>query len=700
MPSETGSSPSNPPYTDYPECPLARFDWKATSDDMLYAMRDAFAEDHPFFLEQVYDDLSDNLSVESTDDALAAFGQEVTVQGLALVDIDEGNDEYCLALVPFDQQDAFIKDTKKQTGLRATLCKQARKKAGTPAKRVNLSKRLITDEYIMGDNARSSWGERGLDFKAGSRYVLRTHRLYGPEGGGLGVFSSWLDLDTWPPRPYPCSRHLYHYACDGRDGGLWALLASRPELEGTPEEYLPSHRKQQDGFVYLTPNPVDEQTWRGIPFPEGSEPTYSHLFFLDEELFFEQEREVWVLPRTGSLEPEQVTPQSWRKLFTIELPDDWLSYQGYPYPIRTGDGEQFIAAGGTLYSWRDGVCERLPDRHVRRGPTGHTVATDEHEFMYVDDQIRLIALDVRTGAERFRPLRYGTTRSTMHDLGDGWAAFLSNGTTPSDVPIALFWNRHTDEWAPLFRGALGREAIMHIEPYTDGSILLFSYERRLYRVFNLIEQARKLRGKKTVEFGAWSEDPEAGSNTWFSPAMARELGLTDIRRIELLDGDKAMLHAPEGIFWIERADGLWNKVHADRKAERPAHEQRVFGDGSFAYTVYRMLTAEDFEVYRTYPPEAQTGTQAAGVSSPAETAGGEASAPPSQDQAAEPQADPGPELEAEPGPEPEAASARGGLAVRILTCLLLVFAFVYTLIKLLIVRPIAGLIRLLTRPFR
>jgi hypothetical protein len=382
----------------------------------------------------------------------------------------------------------------------------------------------------------------------------------------------------------------------------WALLLDRPELAGTAEEYLPSKKRQMDGFVHITQNPVDEQSWQAVPFPKGSEAAYSYVSFIGDDLFFAQERVVWVLQNITALALASVTPDSWRQLFTVEESGEWRSHLNSPYVLKTGNGANYIGMCGKLHLWQNGECRAI-EPVLRLGHRGYYAATScECGIVYVDQEIRLVELDVQSGRERVRPLGYTTGWVTMHDIGGGWMAFLPNGT-PGGVPVALFWNMNTDEWLPLFKSALDGSAIRKIVPYAEDSVLIYTFGHRLYRVFDLIGQARILRGKKQAQIGEWSDDPEEGSSAWFDSAFEAELDLTNVRKIQHFKDGTAMFNSNEGIFQVVRASGLWNKIHAQRKAKRPAHDQKVFGDGSFDYLVYRMRTFNDWDLYRRFPSE-------------------------------------------------------------------------------------------------
>lgn len=645
-------------FVPYPDCPLVRVDWKVGTDDILYELRKVFGKSHPFLFEKSFDELADNYYTEATDEIVQAFGQEISLHKTALVSIDEGNDEYCLTLVPFDMHKDFCRFVKIHTKNRAILCRQPHKKNGTAAKRIQLSKQLECEEYIMDNNLSSTWSQRMLDFVPGSPYVLRNHRFYKTQGHKKSLFSSWLDVENWPPQAYSCSSDVDDFAFSP-EYMLWALLI------GVTEEYLPSNKKKLDGFIRITKNPPDEENWQRISFPRGSKNNYADIFFIRDDLFFSQGEKVWVLKGIASLALEDIKPNSWKALLTIKEPKGWHSHECNPYLVTTGDGTRYITAAGKLYSWCDGKCMELPYR-VRKGSMGFFVPGDAQSFMYVDEEMRLVALDVKSGKERFRSLGMDAAWITLQDIGEGWFAFLANERTPSSAAIALFWHRESDEWVPLFRGAIGRSAIRHIEPHKEGAVLIYTYERRLFRVFDLIAQARVLRGKKTLDVGAWSDDSEEGSTSWFYPALEAELALTGIRRVESLGDGKVMFSSNEGIFWVEQAEGLWNKLHTERKQKRPAHAYKVFGDGSFVYRVYRMLSADNLALYREYPQE-----------KPPEFSGQEE--------------------DASQGGIAQEEGKKAGIAAWILADILFVCVLVYSLVKTLLVKPLAGLVRFIVK---
>ena len=132
----------------YPTFPPTYTDYNTPSPDILFALRDTHQNTYPFLSESVFDDLAENYAAEEPEDFLDALGQELTCFQHTLYELETDSDSYSLIIISEDQIEEFKAELKAQKQ-KAQQRKQTRRKAGTPAKRINLGKRLPCDKMTL-----------------------------------------------------------------------------------------------------------------------------------------------------------------------------------------------------------------------------------------------------------------------------------------------------------------------------------------------------------------------------------------------------------------------------------------------------------------------------------------------------------------------------------------------------------------------
>ena len=123
-------------------------DWKSESADILFALREKYSDELPCVLQSNYDELAENYAAEQPESFLDALGQEVTCDGYFLYDADSDRDSYALFLVTADKEEE-LKAALKKDKVKCKQRKQARKKTGMPAKRIDLGKRLSCEKISL-----------------------------------------------------------------------------------------------------------------------------------------------------------------------------------------------------------------------------------------------------------------------------------------------------------------------------------------------------------------------------------------------------------------------------------------------------------------------------------------------------------------------------------------------------------------------
>lgn len=127
---------------------FAEVDWKCSSEDVLYAVRAAYKKEFPFLTEKNFDELSENYATEQIDNYINALGQEISVYGYLLYEVDADGDCYLFAVIS-PQDEAEFKEILKVGKKSGTLRKQPRRKAGEAAKRMKFKKRISYETYSI-----------------------------------------------------------------------------------------------------------------------------------------------------------------------------------------------------------------------------------------------------------------------------------------------------------------------------------------------------------------------------------------------------------------------------------------------------------------------------------------------------------------------------------------------------------------------
>ena len=119
---------------------FAETDYKANSQDVLFALQEEFRNEVPALDSDDMKSLAENYSMEQTLDVIRAFGQELSATHL-LYTVEEDSDSYVMTIIPKDEEDAFVSEMK-VLKRKVTLMLQPRKKAGSRAKRFDFGKQL------------------------------------------------------------------------------------------------------------------------------------------------------------------------------------------------------------------------------------------------------------------------------------------------------------------------------------------------------------------------------------------------------------------------------------------------------------------------------------------------------------------------------------------------------------------------------
>lgn len=166
-------------------------DWKCESGDALFALREKYQSEYDWLKQQNFDELAENYAAEEPETFFDALGQEMTCFESYLYELDTDSDEYALIIVPIEKE-AELKADLKKNKCKGIQRKQARRKAGMAAKRIDLGKRLpcekvsLTQGYSVNLVANCMKGDLLLDY---SNFSVERR-----------FCAALLDINVWPPK--------------------------------------------------------------------------------------------------------------------------------------------------------------------------------------------------------------------------------------------------------------------------------------------------------------------------------------------------------------------------------------------------------------------------------------------------------------------------------------------------------------------
>ena len=481
-------------------------DWKTGIEEALHALRNHFGSKYSFLHDEKLDAVADNYAGEELEEQMKALGQQLTVYGAALYNLDRGSDEYGLFLVAQDDMEAF-EAYAGENGHVIEQLRQPRKKFGSIAKKIKLSEKL---PYALFNVPVHSY------LKFAGNFVANTIRHYTEQGGFSHKTQVCYNLETWPPKK-STSKEIINYVAYNRQYGIWAAIFGEDNTATS---------------LRVSSAPFEKKSWTEIPFPEkpdlekwATDPAYKYyhadvLDVLTEPLWvgpdlllaytrrhkpgsFASVTHVWAVPNAanGGTECYKVTV----------TPPCALERGEYPHLAQTGN-DTYVLLSGRFYTWANG--ELLETGIEALAHTDfHAVATGPHTFAYVSEG-RLVEVDMRRSCSRFRELKHLDHAANVRRLNDKWAVLLRHGYPSSALDIAQFWHIETDQWLRLSLGAFGKDGISDMVQLDDGAILVETVQE-LCKVDDLwvflVEQPGAV-----LEMPAWDAD-------WSSRNLAEDV---------------------------------------------------------------------------------------------------------------------------------------------------------------------------------
>ena len=466
----------------HPSFPPAYTDHNTPSPDILFVLRDSYRTACPFLAKSIFDDLAENYAAEEPEDFLDALGQELTCYGHALYELSTDSDSYALVILPEKRieefKDALKAEDKKQ---KATQHKQARRKPGSPAKRINLGKRLPCDKMALA----AGYGVKltgdcidevlWLDYNMSTENEAASTRRY---------CSAYLDLKEWPPKQSADIELLVRNIAKRPDGVFAALVQKNAVNE---KGYL-----SDKNVAIITGTDIAQiEKWPCVHKNLDSE--WSAMQWFEGELFAADSNCVYhvkdVTDITNSCEkvlelkggdvrwfPKFFVSGGRLYLFMHQSVYEWRKKSGLfkkghefkkVYTIDGFNAWDFVPVGDSK------VAFQVRPKSVPRGQT----------------ESKLTLLDLKTGKESHYPCHYGYVRKWT----EGRICVLPIDVT-SKTPIIECFDFDSGERRNLMYGALGKDSVRDIYEVSCGTILE-GREKNIYRTTELwefMEEAKEL----------------------------------------------------------------------------------------------------------------------------------------------------------------------------------------------------------------
>lgn len=439
-------------------------DWKAGIEEALYALREDFGRRHSFLDDVKLDEVADNYAAEEPEEQMLALGQQCTVYGAALYNVDRGSDEYGLYLVLKDDMESF-EACAQESGTTVTQLKQPRKKFGSIAKKIKHEDKLPYAKFKLPENSH-------IEFAG--EFAANQIRHYTVQGAFSHKTSVSYNLATWPPRKQT-NKDVINYVAYSPEYEMWAAVFGEDSLNAK---------------LKVSPTPFEKRSWREIPFPETpnlakweADPAYKYYH---GDVLDVLTRPMWVGADLVLAYIRRHKPGSFASVTHVWLvenaanggsqcrkimvtPPCALAHGEFPHLAQTLNNT-YVLLSGRFYALENG---ELKDTGIEA--LTHTefdaVPTGPHTFAYVAEG-RLVEVDMYRSCSRFREMRYMDYKAFMRKLNDDWAVILRYGYTNSALDLAQFWRIKTDEWLRLKYGAFGKEGIKNIVQLNDGGILV------------------------------------------------------------------------------------------------------------------------------------------------------------------------------------------------------------------------------------
>ena len=441
---------------------IVEVDYKAESEDILYALKEAFRDEVPKLDSDDMTSLAQNYSMEQTLDVIKAFGQEISTTSHLLYTIEEDSDSYVMTIIPADEEDDFVS---KMKGLkRKTKCMlQPRKKAGSPAKRNDFGKQI--------NGTVIKWDEDKWILPSSLDRIYYSHSLTDDDKGGFS------DIFYFDPQPVIIHTTPKLIKCLAQKDGYYAVCYNNPARES-----VSSGLKDHTSYIAVGKNLEDISKWEIICRIERDKqnPTSNSIcdcIWYGSDLFLATVNRVYTIKdaKNGGC-----------KLITVlEFPVDY-SLTSCFFMV---DDSLFVLIQGKIYKWTKGGLFKIEGfnkcifkmESSPHGPENVFVINDEEVAFAEPKQFSrskeiqtrsLIILNVRTKKTR----KVECFRGWLRSVEKGRVIVLCTGhemvKDKKDLPLMVIMDLNTGERKTLPYGCLGSSEIKDVYVTRDDRLLL------------------------------------------------------------------------------------------------------------------------------------------------------------------------------------------------------------------------------------
>lgn len=396
-----------------------------------------------------------------------ALGQELTCFGYILFELATDNDSYALVILPENQMDEFkvCLKSRKQKG---TQRKQARRKVGTPAKKIVLGKRLPCDKISLAAGYK---GNLITDCIDGIRWLD-----YSMDAGARTYCSAALDINEWPPRQNADVELLVHNVAKNPDGLYAALVQSNLSDEK-------GCLIKRDEELVIGSDITKIKEWKCVYQEQNLE--WSEMIWFEGELF--------AADRSCVYRIRNVTDSANSHEKVLELKEGDIRW--YPKFFILGD-RLHLFMHQSIYAWgkKDGLFRKGSEfKKVYTidgfnawdfAPVGDTRVAFQVRPKYISrggTESSLTVLDITTGTETCYPCHYGYVQKWK----DNRICVLPMDVK-SKMPIMECFDFDLGEKRNLMYGALGKELVHNIYETACGTVLEGN-GKNIYRTTQLWE---------------------------------------------------------------------------------------------------------------------------------------------------------------------------------------------------------------------
>ena len=458
--------------------PLTDIDHNTPSPDILFALRDSHQDTCPFLSESVFDDLSENYAAEEPEDFLDALGQELTCFEHVLYELFTDSDSYALTILPKDKIEEFKAELKVQKQ-KATQRKQPKRKAGMPAIRIDLGKRLSCEKIALEAGYKVHLTMDCMDEILWLDYNMSV-------GNGTSntrrYCSAFLNIKEWPPKQSKDIELLVSKIAKGSDEVFTALVQNNTVNEN-------GNLADKNTSIVTGSDIAKIEEWQCVHKDSNLE--WSAMKWFGGELFAADQNCVYRIKNITGF------PNSCEKVLELKGGDirwfpkffvlgaklylfmqqciyEWrkktgLFKKGFEfkkvYAIDGFNAWDFVPVGGSR------VVFQVRPKFVPRGKT----------------ESRLTLLDLATGKECYYPCNYGYVRKWTNNR----ICVLPIDVT-SKMPIIECFDFDLGEKKNLMYGALGKDSLYDIYEASCGTILV-GREKNIYRttgLWDFMEEAK------------------------------------------------------------------------------------------------------------------------------------------------------------------------------------------------------------------